>query len=81
MKIYEKPRLMMVALSGNGSLCESCAIDAVGDNKAEEIKRLYEIYGESAVLFTADGTDCAIRIDAYCKFTSVESGLPMIFNS
>lgn len=78
MKIYKKPQLVALSLSANGSLCAACTIDAEGANMAEEIKALYERFGD--VVFTAE-TSCAYAVEGYCKFTAVDDGLPMIFNS
>lgn len=56
MKKYEKPAITLIAMSANTAIC-NCGvnIDIIGP----------DIPGG----FTADGGDCSIPVDGYCKFT------------
>lgn len=83
MKVYEKPKLIAMSLSGNNRLCGDCA---------DKTKLFDNEYTARAILLAADrdpgydgisgisrgdfeglfGTaeSCGTPIEAYCKFTS-----------
>lgn len=77
MKIYEKPKLIALSISGNSLLC-SCDIDVVGGNSPidPDIEELIRLSG--GVAFTADSSECTVVIEGYCKNTP--TGL-IVFNS
>lgn len=70
MKTYEKPRLTAISLSGNGALCQACAIDVVGDNADQNVLDLLLMFDpEISNLF--ESTDSCVTecgVEGYCKF-------------
>lgn len=70
MKTYEKPRLTAISLSGNGALCQACAIDVVGDNADQNVLDLLLMF-DSEISNLFESTDsCATEcgVEGYCKF-------------
>lgn len=84
MKVYEKPKLMVLSISANDALCSGCDDTVRYDVKLREYLGNY--YGnaegpltddELANLFEADSCLEAVSYDGYCKFT----GTNMMFSS
>lgn len=72
MKIYEKPTLVMMSISGNDLLC-SCQIDAEGSNADP---------GYLATVADAvnpfDDSSCTTPVSGYCKFIGTSN---IVYNS
>lgn len=70
MKTYEKPRLTAISLSGNGALCQACAIDVVGDNADQNALDLLLMFdSEISNLFESkDSCTTECGVEGYCKF-------------
>lgn len=71
MKTYEKPRLTAISLSGNGALCQACAIDVVGDNADQNVLELLTMTYDANIdnLFeSADSCTTECGVEGYCKF-------------
>ena len=84
MKVYEKPKLMVLSISANDALCSGCDDTVRYDVKLREY--LGNNYGDAdgtltddelANLFEADGCLEKVFYDGYCKFT----GTSMMFSS
>ena len=84
MKVYEKPKLMVLSISANDALCSGCDDTVRYNDKLREYFGKY--YGnadgpltdeELANLFEAEGCLEAVSYDGYCKFT----GTNMMFSS
>lgn len=78
MKIYEKPKLMVLSVSANDALCSGCD-DAVRNN--QQLRDFYGQYcGDKQLPLTdqeldnlfAAGEPCGeeVYLTEYCKFTS-----------
>ena len=83
-KTYEKPKLIALPLSGNNMLCNTCAIDIIGDNAVPEIKRLEELGLDISKFFAAYETDCTESdhtIVGYCKFNGADHKDLVVINS
>ena len=80
MKTYEKPKLIALSLSGNNMLCNTCAVDIIGNNMDPVFKATAEIFG---IVITensfASSDPCvdSVDISGYCKFT----GANVVINS
>ena len=70
MKTYEKPRLTAISLSGNGALCQACAIDVVGDNADQNVLELLTMTYDADIDKLFDDGSCSIGVDlnGYCNF-------------
>lgn len=78
MKTYEKPRLVALAVSSNDLLCQSCAVDVIGDNRDPVFDKYLELIGGSIEqLFGSGETSCVIPVEGYCKFL----GTNVVINS
>ena len=84
MKVYEKPKLMVLSISANDALCSGCDDTVRYDVKLREYLGNY--YGDAdgtltddelANLFEADSCSEEVFYDGYCKFT----GTNMMFSS
>ena len=71
MKVYEKPKLVMMSISGNDLLC-SCKVDVVGSNAnpdyLQTIALLIEMGFSENALF--DEGSCTTPVSGYCKMNS-----------
>lgn len=77
MKTYEKPRLVALAVSSNDLLCQSCAIDAIGNNMDPVLRRYLDLYGVTLEQLFGSGETCTIPVEGYCKF----NGAYVVINS
>lgn len=82
MKIYEKPRLMVLSVSANDALCTGCAVKTRGDalfNMLDQTPGYGDgngIFNSADPLFSEADTNCTAHSDSYtqyCKFTGAES--------
>lgn len=83
MKIYEKPRLMVLSVSANDLLCSGCAYPTKGDN----VLGMFDANGNGYLdendfgkidgMFTDDSDSCSTKYTGYCKFT----GANILFTS
>lgn len=70
LKVYEKPKLVALSVSGNDVLCAACTIDVVGNNADPDFKQTIEAWKQMGMTpLTEDGA-CKDPISGYCKFTS-----------
>lgn len=77
LKVYEKPKLVALSVSGNDVLCAACKIDVVGPNADpvfDQIIKDMEAVGMKP-LVQEDG--CQHPVEGYCKFSSAS----IIYNS
>lgn len=87
MKIYEKPRLMVLSVSANDALCAGCSKAMRGDPLADILDK--PPYGDNNGVFNKDdpifanGEGCTYtgEYTQYCKFTGAENGLTQLFTS
>ena len=81
MKVYEKPKLIAMSLSGNNMLCNTCDIDVIGDNANTEFLEIVGDFFNSSTF--AEYEDCATKVDikGYCKFTGGNNNDLVIINS
>lgn len=81
-KTYEKPKLIALSLSGNNMLCNTCAIDIMGDNADKTFKETMGDFFDVNKAF-ADYEPCTeqIKIVGYCKFTGADRGGQVVVNS
>ena len=64
LKVYEKPKLIVLSISSNDSLCAGCGFDV---DDMPGLSDLINMAGESAF---GPGEGCQVEISSYCKFTS-----------
>lgn len=76
MKDYIKPTIKLVAAVSNAETSAACAIT---DDDMDLIKDITGITDTSK--FFGIGEGCAVEVEMYCKFTSVENGAMKAFNS
>ena len=80
-KTYEKPKLIALSLSGNNMLCNTCAIDIIGDNADKTFKEtMDDFFGLDNAFASYECTE-KIPIDGYCKFTGADHGSRVVINS
>lgn len=79
-KTYEKPKLIALPLSGNNMLCNTCAIDIIGDNADKIFKETVGDFFDPNVAF-ASYENCEVEISGYCKFTGADNGGRVVINS
>ena len=83
MKIYEKPKLMVLSISANDMLCSGCEHPTKGDDilamfDADENGYLDDgDFGKVGGMFTEDSESCTNKYTGYCKHT----GSAIIFTS
>lgn len=79
LKVYEKPKLVALSVSGNDILCAACTIDVVGNNAdptyTQTVNEMIAAGFPNPV--TADDNKCQTIVTGYCKF----SGSNIIYNS
>ena len=63
LKVYEKPKLIVLSISSNDSLCAGCGFDV------DDIPGLGEMIEDFPEIYFGPGEGCANQI-AYCKFNS-----------
>lgn len=77
MKIYEKPTLVMMSISGNDLLC-SCQVDAVEPNADKAyLATIDTLRALGKQPFDGNDNSCTGDVGGYCKFTSSQ----IIYNS
>ena len=87
-KIYEKPKLMALSLSGNDQLCGSCSDKGSSnllyqDPTSGMALAIDFLAGNDDGVLTRDeadrafgpGESCEFAIDSYCKFTASDDML------
>lgn len=77
LKVYEKPKLVALSVSGNDVLCAACTIDVVGPNADQDFIQFIEDMKQFFPNPLAQDGNCQDKIDGYCKFTSAT----IIYNS
>ena len=81
-KTYEKPKLIALSLSGNNMLCNTCAIDIIGDNADKTFKETMDDFFDLDNAFASyESCTKKIPIDGYCKFTGADHGSRVVINS
>ena len=81
MKIYEKPKLMVLSVSANDVLCSGCTIGTRGDENwlvfDQDGDNLFtKAEADQLKMFgTEDGAQCTTVVYGYCKFNSVSAEL------
>ncbi len=84
MKLYEKPRLMVLSISANDMLCSGCSICTRGDYYWDPFDLnhdgvLTHAEATSQGLFgSSDGENsdsCSVPVDGYCKFNGTDPAL------
>lgn len=79
MKVYEKPKLVVISVLGNDLLCNSCSSDVVGGGGPRDpiIDEIIRDFGET-VFTTSDGCETIYDIIGYCKFSPSDD---ILYNS
>lgn len=83
MKVYEKPVLNALSISGNDLLCAACAVDIQGPHYNDaglDLIRMLESFGiDPAKAFGSEDGGCEqiVELGGYCKF----NGANVVFNS
>ena len=80
-KTYEKPKLIALPLSGNNMLCNTCAIDIIGDNADKTFKETMGDFFDLNNAFASYESSCKIPIDGYCKFNGADRKDLVVINS
>ena len=84
MKIYEKPKLMVLSISANDALCTGCSIRTRGDAQWSIFDPsgdglLTKDEANSVGLFGSNeddlGSACSAVVDGYCKFNGTDPAL------
>lgn len=81
MKVYEKPKLMVLSVSANDVLCSGCAIGTRGDEDwldfdLDHDNLFTKADADQLKMFgTDDGAQCTTKVYGYCKFNSVNAEL------
>ncbi len=76
MKVYEKPKLMVLSVSANDALCSSCQVGT----RNNELSSLFDEDGDGVFspgeggLFVDAGDNCTVPTDylGYCKFSGAD---------
>lgn len=79
MKIYEKPTLVILSVTGNDLLCGACSVDVVGGGGPSNsiIEDIIKDFGET-VFTSADSCEVVYDIEGYCKFSPNQD---VVYNS
>lgn len=64
LKVYEKPKLIVLSISSNDSLCAGCGFDV------DDMPGLGDIINMAGSRGFGSDEGCEVVITAYCKFTS-----------
>ena len=81
-KTYDKPKLIALSLSGNNMLCNTCAIDIMGDNADKTFKEtMGDFFDVNKAFASYEQCEKPISIDGYCKFTGADHGSRVVINS
>lgn len=80
-KTYEKPKLIALPLSGNNMLCNTCAIDIIGDNADKTFKEIVGDFFDSDNAFASYECKEPIPIVGYCKFNGADHKDLVVVNS
>lgn len=93
MKIYEKPKLMVLSISANDALCGTCALQTRFDTSTGGVlldfvngdkngNGIFDPDDAPGYFGTSEsGCDSHISIGNYCKFTGGQNGETQLFTS
>ena len=81
MKKYEKPKLMVLSISANDALCNSCGRSLRYDedlqftlgNMVGNKDGILDSNEMTSVFSTEDGCSMPVDYDGYCKFTATNN--------
>ena len=87
MKVYEKPKLMVLSISANDALCGNCQKATRGD----DFWNSYDPNPNDGVFTKAEADSkgvfgqledtCEMKVSGYCKFLGASNGYIQVFTS
>lgn len=87
MKVYEKPKLMVLSISANDALCGGCQKATRGDDFWNEYDPdssdgvFTQDEAKSIGAFGQSETGCMLEFVGYCKFLGASNGDTQVFTS